>query len=374
MRTNITDRYYRTLAYLDTDRVPDIEFGYWPQTVRRWIKEGLDFQPTAAERTAMFIGRLDQQLGFDSLQWAGLNLRTGMLPPFEEQVIEKRPKSTIVRDANGVLAERFMDDGEECSIPHFIKFPVEGPPDWKKLKERYGLDHPGRQIPQSEIEAAQASAADGKVITMGITGPYGQLRDWMGFENVSVAFYDYPDMIHEMLEHMAELIVAQIRRLPSDFVIDYSTWWEDMASKNGPFVSPSMFREFLQPFYRTVMTELRKHGGDLALVDCDGDPSDLVPIWLEEGVNVMFPAEVAAGVDPYQWRRRHGKELRIRGGIAKAPLVEGGSAIDRELERMRPLLDQGGYIPHLDHLVPPNISYKNYCYYLEKKRKLIGKA
>ena len=95
--------------------------------------------------------------------------------------------------------------------------------------------------------------------------------------------------------------------------------------------------------------------------------------WLEEGVNIMFPLEVAAGVDPYAWREEFGLELRLRGGVAKAPLVTGGSAIDAELERLKPLLERGGSIPHLDHLVPPNISYKNYLEYLEKKRKLIGK-
>ena len=374
MRTNITDRYYRTLAYLETDRVPDIEFGYWPQTVRRWIKEGLDFQPTDAERTAMFIGRLDNQLGFDSLDWVGLYLRADMAPPFEHQVIETKEKSVIVRDGDGITAERFTDEGDESCIPHFIKFPVEGPDDWKKLRDRYRVDHPSRVIPQEAIDAARKGAAAGKNVTTSVTGPYGQLRNWMGFENVSVAFYDYPDMIHEMMDHMAELAVTQIRRLPADLTIDYVTWWEDMACKNGPFVSPTMFREFLQPFYHAVMSELRKHGCQLGLMDCDGDPSDLLPNWLEEGVNVMFPAEVAAGVDPYRWRRKYGRELRIRGAIGKAPLVEGGSAIDRELERIKPLLDQGGFIPHLDHLVPPNISYKNYCYYLEKKRKLIGKA
>jgi uroporphyrinogen decarboxylase len=95
--------------------------------------------------------------------------------------------------------------------------------------------------------------------------------------------------------------------------------------------------------------------------------------WLEEGVNVMFPLEVAAGCDPYAWRAEFGKDLRMRGAIAKAPLVAGGSAIDAELERVRPLLDQGGYVPHLDHLVPPDISYDNYRRYLDRKRKLIGK-
>jgi uroporphyrinogen decarboxylase len=181
-------------------------------------------------------------------------------------------------------------------------------------------------------------------------------------------------MIHDMIEHMTELVVRQIRRLPANLPIDHVGWWEDMASKNGPFVGPKMFREFLQPQYHRVMQECKKHGCAISIVDCDGNPHDIVANWLEEGVNIMFPLEVAAGCDPYAWRKEFGKDMRIRGAIAKAPLVEGGKAIDRELERIKPLLEQGGYIPHLDHLVPPDISYKNYCEYLEKKRKLIGKV
>ena len=80
-----------------------------------------------------------------------------------------------------------------------------------------------------------------------------------------------------------------------------------------------------------------------------------------------------AGCDPFAWRREFGREMRMRGAIAKTPIAVGGSAIDRELERVRPLLDGGGFIPHLDHLVPPDISYDNYRHYLDRKRKMIGK-
>ena len=122
-----------------------------------------------------------------------------------------------------------------------------------------------------------------------------------------------------------------------------------------------------------MMEAARKRGCVLGMVDCDGNPHDIVRNWLEEGVNIMFPLEVAAGVDSFAWRREFGKELLVRGGIGKEPLVRGGKAIDAELERIKPLLDQGGCIPHLDHLVPPDIPYSHYCYYLEKKRKMIGK-
>jgi hypothetical protein len=31
------------------------------------------------------------------------------------------------------------------------------------------------------------------------------------------------------------------------------------------------------------------------------------------------------------------------------------------------------FIPHLDHLIPPDVPYAHYCECLDKKRKMIGK-
>ena len=39
-RTEVKDRFYRVFTYQPVDRVPDIEFGYWPQTIRRWLEGG----------------------------------------------------------------------------------------------------------------------------------------------------------------------------------------------------------------------------------------------------------------------------------------------------------------------------------------------
>ena len=206
-----------------------------------------------------------------------------------------------------------------------------------------------------------------------MNGPYGQLREFMGFENLSTAFYDYPDMIHNMVETWTELLLRQVESIPADLPIDEIMWWEDMASRNGPFVSPQMFREFLQPCYHEVMSAAKKRRCALSVVDSDGNPHDIVANWLEEGVNIMFPLEIAAGVDPYTWRKEFGRECRLRGGVDKRALIRGGQAIDDELDRLKPLLEKGGFVPHVDHLVPPDVSYKNYCYYLEQKRKLIGK-
>ena len=55
---------------------------------------------------------------------------------------------------------------------------------------------------------------------------------------------------------------------------------------------------------------LKKYGIDRVSVDCDGKIDKLVPIWLENGVNTMFPIEVGtwdASIAP--WREKYGKEL-----------------------------------------------------------------
>jgi len=372
MRGEVQERFYRTFTYQDVDRVPDIEFGYWPQTVRRWLNEGLPLELTAEETDQMFLRKLDEFFGFEH-EGFYIPLVTRMNPEFQEEVIERKESSVIMRGSDGVLAERYLNDSDNSSIPHFIKFPVTTPDDWAQIKERYRLDDPIRRVSKHVVSKAREAQKDRKCIVVRLSGFYGQLRNWMGMENLSYAFYDYPEMIHDMVEHWSKLATRQIEALPPDIVIDQVDWWEDMASKNGPLVSPRIFREFLQPGYRRVMSAAKKRGCVISMVDCDGNPYDIVKNWMEEGVNVMFPLEVPAGVDPYAWREEFGMELRLRGGIAKRSLVPGGTAIDKELERIRPLFEQGGYIPHLDHLAPPDIPYSHFCAYLEKKRKLICK-
>ena len=114
------------------------------------------------------------------------------------------------------------------------------------MKDRYRLDDNERDISEEDMNEARRQAAEGVCIGFHGKGPYGQLRDWLGFENLSIAFYEEPDMVHDMVEHWTALFVKQLERLPADLPIDECHWWEDMAGKNGPFVGPDMFREFLQ--------------------------------------------------------------------------------------------------------------------------------
>ncbi len=373
VRPEIHERYYKVFTYQPVDRVTDMEFGFWPQTIRRWLGEGLPLELTPEQTNQMFNSHLNRFFGSD--EWGhGFSAIRQMIPPFEEEVLERKAESVIKRGADGIVAEWFPPESPNASIPNYIEFPVKTPGDWKQLKRRYRLDDPARHVNAKTIQALREARDAGTCIGFSHTGFYGQLRHWLGTENLSYAFYDYPAMIHEMVDLWSELAFVQLRELPDDIVIDSVNWWEDLAGRQGPLVSPKHFHEFMLPGYRKVMDEARRRGCAFATVDSDGNPHDLIHLWLEVGVNVMHPMEVAAGVDPFAWRREFGRELRLRGGIDKREIAKGVNAIDAELERIAPLIDGGGYIPHLDHLVPPDISYDHYCCYRERKRALIGKT
>ncbi|KXA93122.1 hypothetical protein AKJ64_01430, partial [candidate division MSBL1 archaeon SCGC-AAA259E17] len=207
---------------------------------------------------------------------------------------------------------------------------------------------------------------------------YGWPRNWMGVERLSRKLkrdHDFVEDIMETLEeNMFKVISHTLEKLDEHGVqLDFSAWWEDMCFNKGPLLSPKMFEEFMVPKYKRITELLEDYGISIHYVDCDGKIDDLIPLWLEGGINCMFPVE-AAHTPPERIREKFGKDVLMMGGIDKRALIKGTKkAIDEELEKLPPLLEEGGFIPHVDHRVPADVDFDSYRYYLNKKRKIIGR-
>jgi uroporphyrinogen decarboxylase len=204
-------------------------------------------------------------------------------------------------------------------------------------------------------------------------GLYSRLRSWAGTENISCMFYDDPALVEEMIEFNTEFLLTLVERALKDVQFDYFNFFEDCAGKSGPLFGPRIFREFFMKPYKRIIERLQKAGIRSLWIDCDGNPEVLIPLWMEVGINCLWPLEQVAGMDPIRLRKKFGKELALCGGIDKMQIAKGPKAIEKELHsKIPPMLDSGGYIPHLDHSVPPDISYQNFMHYMELKRKLTG--
>ena len=58
------------------------------------------------------------------------------------------------------------------------------------------------------------------------------------------------------------------------------------------------------------------------------------------------------------------------GGMNKTVFARDNKAVDEEIERLKPLIELGGYIPCPDHRIAPDAKFEVVQYYCEKMQNL----
>lgn len=365
---NHRQRFAATMHYQPRDRVPLFDFNYWDETLEVWHTQGLPAGVTKASIHEFFGLDFD----FSRVTFA-TGTEMGLLPRFEELVLEDRADEQIVQQADGV---RVLRKKHHASIPLHVGHLLEDRESWERhYKPRLDPSHPDRMPPDLAARvAAWQNPEHGELAVPWVGGLYGWLRDWMGVEKLSYVMYDDRPWFEEMVGTVADCIYGTLERLLSAGArVDACAFWEDMCYNAGPLMSPRLFKQILVPQYRRITDLLHRYGVDLIWVDCDGKIEKLLPLWLEAGINCMFPIEVGTwGGDPVAYRREYGRDLRLMGGFDKRILAGPREGIAREIERLAPLVEEGGYIPFCDHLVPPDVPLAHYQFYLEIAHKVWG--
>jgi uroporphyrinogen decarboxylase len=203
---------------------------------------------------------------------------------------------------------------------------------------------------------------------------YGVIRNWLGLVGSSYLLVDDEPLLDEIIDTVGNLCYQGVKRaleLTSHF--DFGHFWEDICFKSGPLINPRVFAAKVGPHYQRITRLLNDHGIDLVSLDCDGKIDALVPIWLEHGVNTMFPIEVGTwGATIAPWREQYGRELRGVGGMDKRVFARDYAAIDAEVERLVPLVELGGFIPCPDHRIPLDAKWENVQFYCDRMRRVFN--
>jgi uroporphyrinogen decarboxylase len=351
------ERFLKVMHFEPVDRIPYWDFGFWDETPLRWKEEGLP------EDLDLSYPSLVEFFGMDKNWEAGgeVGVSLGMIPSFEPVVLENLGDVEVIIDHTGVKQKR---NKMGSSIPQFLEFPVKNRKDFNEMIKRYNPDDP-RRYPQNWEELKGKWKNRDYPLGIFFGGFFGWIRDWMGLENTVMTFYDDPKLISDMMDFIVDFVKKTIHRALDEVEIDFTHGWEDMAYNKGPLISPKLFKEFMLPRYKEITSFLREHGIDIIIVDSDGNIEELIPLWLEGGVNCMFPMEIGIWkADLIALRKKYGKNLLMIGGIDKHALIEGKSSIKEEVYSKIPLIQEGGYIPTPDHRVPPDVPLDNYLYYL----------
>ena len=380
----------RTLAilhYENYDRLPIVHFGFWEETLEKWHREG---HITAAEASTWKDGNpvdqsIGEKLGFDFNWYNCYNPNYFLFPEFDRTIIESLPDgSRKVRNKYGAVV---LQNDHAGSIPAEVDHLLKTRKDWE---EHY---LPRLQFTVERIRASTVNA-NGVVrlfhegglefLKTTVDREYplglhcgsliGRMRNVVGLVGLSYLSVDDPELYDEMIETVAELAYSCIRHvLHAGARFDFGHFWEDICCRSGPLVNPNSFREKVGPQYRRFTELLARYHIDIVSLDSDGKIDALVPTWLENGVNTMFPIEVGtwnASIAP--WRKQYGRSLRGVGGMNKNMFARDEAAIDAEIERLKPLVELGGYIPCPDHRIAPDGKWENVQYYCDRMRKTFG--
>jgi len=380
---NNRERFWKFVNFEKIDRLPF--WADWLGPWERWRAEGLPIGiennepiPDWNDDDRLRAWSLDY-FGFEgmySVFWGvpRIPVDIGVYPTFEEETLEEAGDYRIFRAENGVIEKQFKRRQGSLISTTFLEHPIKNRRDWVRFRDEHLDPHAAGRYPSDDKwEALKHEWNDPdrqEVISIDGGSFYGFLRDWIGFERLSYLLFDEPDLIHEMMDYLADFYIQVLERAVKEVEIDFAMFWEDMCYKTGPLLSPAMFRQFMLPNYQKVTKFLVEHGIRLSWVDCDGNIEALLPLWLEGGVRGFYPLEVAAGMDAAKLQAQYGRQIVMWGNVDKRALIAGKDAIDAELARLAPVVAGGGFIPLVDHSVPDDVSLQNYLYYLEGRKKL----
>lgn len=342
------------------DRTPFIaSLGPWDEVYELWEKEGI-YDRDAYQNDFPFDKQVVMAANYVNHLYC---------PAFEKKEISRCGDIIRLRDEWGVTLETVAG---RSGIPRIVDSPVKNEQDWEKLKHsRLDPLNPAR-FPENWAQLAAQLNADDAPVQVGCwpCGLYGTLRDLMGVEGSLFAFYDYPELVHDIMDTLTNVWLGIFEKVCKDIKVDILHIWEDMSGKTGPLISPECIEEFMLPNYKKLSDFAAAHDIAIVQVDTDGNCDMLIPLFAKGGVNQMMPFEVAAGSDVTELRKKY-PYMSLVGGIDKMEIAKGKDATDKELTRIEPLLFGTGYVPILDHRIPPEMSYKAYSYFVNRLHDMI---
>ena len=373
---NPRERYRETLLFGQPDKIPFHPGGPRESTRAAWRQQGL-------APDVHFFSYLLEVLGIepDKTQTpVSLGVSFKMIPTFEEKVLEHKDGHYIVQDWMGAVTEisdvfdyTYIRSAKDFVTRKWHCFPVQSREDWEeKIKWRYDPNHPER-FPEDFQERCAALRDRDYPVGISFNGPFWQMREWVGMENLCLLMITDPDLVMDMAEHWMNFAAATLTQITDRVELDNVHISEDMAYKAHSMISPKMVRQFLMPSYVRWEKEIKDSGCPIFDMDSDGNIEVLIPLWIESGINVCDPIEVAAGNDIVEYRKRFGTRMAYRGGIDTRAIAAGGDVIRDEVMRVvPPLVKEGGFIPSCDHGVPPDISWPNFVEYSRLLAQLTG--
>ena len=250
---NHVERFRAVMDFQPVDRLPRWEWAmWWDETIANWKEQGLPRRWRACLTLPNILGSIRIS-------------SSGSRPP----TTRSRPCSITWKASSPTW-----------TIPAAAPEVLSGPSGCHRVDGHW----------------AKRQAAGEVVVWITLEGYFWFPRTLMGFTKISLAFYDQPELLHQINQDLTDFNLRILDAVEKVCVPTFATIAEDMSYNNGPMISERHFDEFVAPYYRQIIPRLQEKN-IVPLVDTDGDVTMMVPWLMREGIRGVLPLERQAGVE-----------------------------------------------------------------------------
>jgi uroporphyrinogen decarboxylase len=356
------ERIKKILAHEEPDRI-GVWDAYWDDTLINWERQGL---PAGTSPTTYF-----------DMDFANIYMDASLRLP--EKLVEDTDEYTIREDKHGFVAKQWKGKGGALG---YLSHAVNNKDDWQRLRQRLDVDFGntariGRQsyftpfvnYPTWDDLAQQFKnlREQGKYILLHVYGPLEATWRRNGFEQTLMNLALEQGWITEMFTAHIDLLINTLQKAREFGVVPDGMFLVDERGVNtGPLFSDNTYQQLFAPCDRRLADYL--HTNDITFfMHTDGDVRPLIPSLIENGLQVLQPMEAKVGLDVRKLKKEYGKDLSFMGNI-DATIMDGDpEVLEKEISsKILAARQDGGYIYHSDHSVPPTVTWKRYQWIIER--------
>jgi hypothetical protein len=138
----------------------------------------------------------------------------------------------------------------------------------------------------------------------------------------------------------------------------------DYGTQNREMFRPSLFGEFFVPAWKLVTEAIHRFPGVKTWIHCCGSVPNLIPYFIEAGVDCLNPVQwTAAGMDLRWLKDTFGDQLVFWGGAVTTQRTFPFGSPEQVVQEVRHVLDimnpGGGYVVNPIHNILPEVPVEN---------------
>ena len=236
----------------------------------------------------------------------------------------------------------------------------------ERIRSAEITDEDVRQVKEAVEEA------NGEIAVFGsVRGTFGFLFIALGLENMTIALYEEPELLQEIIE-AADDFWTRLGLKLIEAGCDALYVANDMGMNGKTLISPAQLREFFFPSLKKQIATWKAAGGRVLLHSC-GNIDAVLEDLADMGIDGLNNIQVRSGMNLASVKERIGDRVTIVGNVdatgimcqSDKSLITGAIA-----DVVETAGKDGGLIIATDHSFHEGIPTENVLWFLEEARRL----